>query len=277
MTNVNPSDVVANAVTAGEAKATAPSGALVLRGVLGGAVLAATTSFAVSATVSSGSPVVGALLFPAGITIVILMGMELLTGGFALTPMAALRGLVPWSAVARYCLMVTIGHIIGAALFALLYAGTLTGFGSHDAGALGKKFADTSAAKTTAYQAMGFAGMVTVFVKAVLCNWLVSLGVFMGMVSKDTIGKIAAIWLPIMAFFGLGFEHAVVNFFMIPMGMLMGADVGLGDWWIWNQIPVLLGNLVGGFVFTGLALMYAHRPARTEATETAAARPGAEQ
>ena len=79
MTNVNPSDVVANAVTAGEAKATAPSGALVLRGVLGGAVLAATTSFAVSATVSSGSPVVGALLFPAGITIVILMGMELLT------------------------------------------------------------------------------------------------------------------------------------------------------------------------------------------------------
>ena len=84
MTNVNPSDVVANAVTAGEAKATAPSGALVLRGVLGGAVLAATTSFAVSATVSSGSPVVGALLFPAGITIVILMGMELLTGGFAL-------------------------------------------------------------------------------------------------------------------------------------------------------------------------------------------------
>lgn len=54
MTNVKPVDVVADAVTAGEAKATAPSGALVLRGVLGGAVLAATTSFAVSATVSSG-------------------------------------------------------------------------------------------------------------------------------------------------------------------------------------------------------------------------------
>ena len=73
------------------------------------------------------------------------------------------------------------------------------------------------------------------------------------------------------------YKRQVVNFFMIPMGMLMGADVGLGDWWIWNQIPVLLGNLVGGFVFTGLALMYAHRPARTEAIETAAARPGAEQ
>ena len=105
MTTVKPADVVTDAVAAGQAKATASSGALVLRGVLGGAVLAATTSFAVSATVSSGSPVVGAVLFPAGITIVILMGMELVTGGFALTPMAAVRGLVPWSAVGRYSLM----------------------------------------------------------------------------------------------------------------------------------------------------------------------------
>ncbi|WP_270240879.1 formate/nitrite transporter family protein [Kocuria marina] len=277
MSNVKPPVVVEEAITAGKTKATTSSGRLILQGILGGALLGATTSFAVSAAVSSGSSVVGALLFPAGITIVILMGMELVTGGFALTPMAAVRGLVPWSAVGRYCLMVIIGHLIGAVAFALLYAAGLTGFGSHDAGALGERFAQTAQDKTTAYETLGLTGMATVFVKAMLCNWLVCLGVFMGMVSKDTIGKIAAIWLPIMAFYGLGFEHAVVNFFMIPMGMLMGADVGLGDWWIWNQIPVLLGNLVGGFVFTGLALMYAHRPARTEATETAAARPGAEQ
>lgn len=269
MTTVKPADVVTDAVAARQAKATASSGALVLRGVLGGAVLAATTSFAVSATVSSGSPVVGAVLFPAGITIVILMGMELVTGGFALTPMAAARGLVPWSAVGRYSLMVVVGHIIGAAAFALLYAGALTGFGSHDAGALGQKFVDTAQAKTTAYAAMGGAGMATVLVKAVLCNWLVCLGVLMGMVSKDTIGKIAAIWLPIMAFYGLGFEHAVVNFFMIPMGMLLGADVSFGDWWLWNQIPVLVGNFVGGFVFTGLALLQAHRPARAHQDDAA--------
>ena len=278
MTTVKPADVVADAIASGHAKATAPSGTLVLRGVLGGAVLAATTTFAVSATVSTGSPVVGALLFPAGITIVILMGMELVTGGFAVTPMAALRGLVPWSAVGRYCLMVIIGHLIGALAFALLYAGVLTGFGTHEAGALGAKLAETAAAKTTAYQGMGLAGMATVFTKAVLCNWLVCLGVFMGMVSKDTIGKIAAIWLPVMVFFGLGFEHAVVNFFMVPMGMLMGADVSFGDWWLWNQIPVLLGNMVGGFVFTGLAMMHAHRPARSTATSSdddAAAAPSA--
>ncbi|CAL8896413.1 formate transporter [Kocuria varians] len=261
MSNVSPTEVVAAAISSGQAKATTPSGTLLLRAVLGGAVLGATTSFAVSAAVSSGSPVVGALLFPAGITIVILMGMELLTGGFATTPMAALRGLVPWSAVGRYVLVVAIGHLIGAGVFALVYAGVLTGFGSHDAAELGRRFVETAQAKTTAYQALGWAGMATVFVKAVLCNWLVCLGVFMGLTSKDTIGKIAAIWLPVMAFYGLGFEHAVVNFFMVPMGMLLGADVTVADWWLWNQLPVLLGNAVGGFVCTGLAMLYAHRPA----------------
>ena len=122
----------------------------------------------------------------------------------------------------------------------------------------------TAEAKTLEYQALGVAGIGTVFVKAMLCNWLVCLGVFMGLTSKDTVGKIAAIWLPIMVFYGLGFEHAVVYFFMVPMGTFMGADVSIADWWLWNQIPVLLGNLVGGFVFTGLALLRAFRPAPKE-------------
>jgi formate/nitrite transporter FocA (FNT family) len=42
--------------------------------------------------------------------------------------------------------------------------------------------------------------------------------------------------------------------FVIPAGMMLGAKVGLNDWWLWNQIPVTLGNIVGGFGFTGLAL-----------------------
>ena len=40
--------------------------------------------------------------------------------------------------------------------------------------------------------------------------------------------------------------------FVIPTGMLLGAKVSIYDWWVWNQIPVTLGNLLGGFVFTGL-------------------------
>jgi formate/nitrite transporter FocA (FNT family) len=88
----------------------------------------------------------------------------------------------------------------------------------------------------------------------------VCLGVVMAMTSTSTVVKIAATWLPIFLFFALGFEHAVVNMFVIPTGMLLGAKVSVYDWWVWNQIPVTLGNLVGGFVFTGLALYVTFKP-----------------
>jgi formate/nitrite transporter FocA (FNT family) len=92
-----------------------------------------------------------------------------------------------------------------------------------------------------------------------LCNWMVTMGVVMAFTSQSTIGKIAAMWLPILTFFAQGFEHSVVNMFVIPAGILLGADVSLADWWLWNQIPVTAGNIVGGMVFTGLALYLTHR------------------
>jgi formate/nitrite transporter FocA (FNT family) len=79
------------------------------------------------------------------------------------------------------------------------------------------------------------------------------------MCTTSTIGKIAAAWMPIFVFFAQGFEHTVVNMFIIPTGMMLGAKVTFADWWLWNQIPVTLGNIVGGFVCTGLALYLTHR------------------
>jgi formate transporter len=101
--------------------------------------------------------------------------------------------------------------------------------------------------------------------KAMLCNWMVTLGVVMALTSQSTAGKIAAMWLPILTFFAQGFEHSVVNMFVIPAGMLLGARISLADWWVWNQIPVTLGNLLAGMVFTGFALYVTHRkrPVRT--------------
>ena len=80
--------------------------------------------------------------------------------------------------------------------------------------------------------------------------------------TTSTLGKIVTAWMPIFIFFAQGFEHAVVNMFVIPTGMMLGAKVTFADWWLWNQIPVTLGNLIGGFVFTGLALYLTHGPAR---------------
>ena len=94
------------------------------------------------------------------------------------------------------------------------------------------------------------------FVKAILCNWMVCLAIVAAMTTSSTIGKIACAYMPIFIFFAQGFEHSVVNMFIIPTGMMMGAKVTVAQWWLWNQIPVTLGNFVGGFVFTGIRALH---------------------
>ncbi len=78
------------------------------------------------------------------------------------------------------------------------------------------------------------------------------------MTSTSVSGKVVAMWLPIFIFFGLVFEHAVVNIYLFPLGMMLGAPFTITDWLVWNQIPATLGNLVGGLLFTGLSLYMTH-------------------
>jgi formate/nitrite transporter len=156
---------------------------------------------------------------------------------------------------------VFLGNLIGSVIYGGLLAIALTNMGAVAPTGVAARIVAIAEAKTTGYAAFGMAGMVTVFVKAILCNWMVCLGVVLAMCTNSTIGKIAAAWMPIFVFFAQGFEHAVVNMFLIPTGMLLGAKVTVADWWLWNQIPVTLGNIVGGFVCTGLALYLTHRPA----------------
>src|SRR5258708_5581775 len=84
--------------------------------------------------------------------------------------------------------------------------------------------------------ALGAQGWAAAVIKGVLCNWMVTLAAVLAFASRSTIGKIAAMWLPIFTFFAHGYEHSVVNMFLIPAGMLLGAPVSAGAWWFWNQI-----------------------------------------
>ena len=144
-----------------------------------------------------------------------------------------------------------------------------------DANPVAKKILDIAQAKTLTYEELGTAGMITCFVKAMLCNWMVCLGVTMSMMSTSTFGKILGAWLPVFLFFAQGFEHAVVNMFVIPAGMMLGAQVSFEQWWAWNQIPVTLGNFVGGVLFISLAWYLTYRPKaalrRSEAAPASAA------
>ena len=107
--------------------------------------------------------------------------------------------------------------------------------------------------KTLAYMAMGGKGWMTAVVKGILCNWMVTLGAVLALVSRSTFGKVVAMWLPIMMFFALGYEHSIVNMYVIPAGRMLGAPISMGKWWLWNQIPVTLGNIFAGVVLTAWA------------------------
>ena len=100
--------------------------------------------------------------------------------------------------------------------------------------------------------------MLTLFIRAMLCNWMVSTGVVGAMISTSVTGKVLAMWMPIMVFFAMTFEHSVVNMFLFPSGILMGANFNWADYFIWNEIPTIVGNIVGGLAFTGLTLYSTH-------------------
>ena len=263
MDYVKPADVVSAMIQAAKTKASLQPRDLLIRGMLSGALLGAATSLAFGASLSTGQSIVGAIIFPVGFVIIVLLGLELVTGSFALVPLAKWEGSATWRTVLANWSWVFLGNLIGSVVYGGLLAIALTNMGTVAPAGVAATIIKVAETKTTAYAAMGSAGLVTAFVKAMLCNWLVCMGVVMAMTSNSTVGKVAAAWLPILTFFAQGFEHAVVNMFVIPTGMLLGAKVSLSDWWLWNQIPVTLGNIVGGLAFTGLALYATYRPAGT--------------
>ena len=274
MDYVKPADVVNSMIDASLKKLALPPRDLLIRGALSGALLGAATTLALTGAATTGQPLVGALIFPVALIIIVVLGLELVTGSFALVPLARLEGRASWGAVLTNWSWVYLANLLGSIAFGLLIAISLTNAGKAEVSGVAAKIVAIAESKTIANEALGAAGMVSLFVKGVLCNWLVSLGVVMAMTSNSTIGKIVATWWAIFLFFALGFEHAVVNMFLIPTGMLLGAKVGLYDWWVWNQIPVTLGNIAGGFLLTGLALYATFKPANaSSAAQTAAATP----
>lgn len=254
MPYVKPEAVIENMVQAGANKAKLPVKDLLIRGFLSGALLGFATTLAFTATAQTRIGIVGALIFPVGFVMIVLLGLELVTGNFALVPLAVRERRASLGELLSNWGWVFVGNLIGGMFYAWLFTLTLPPDSE-----MAKQIMGVAEAKTLGYAKLGFHGVAVVLSKAILCNWMVTLGVVMALTSQSTIGKIAAMWLPILTFFAQGFEHSVVNMFVIPAGIILGAHVSVPEWWLWNQIPVTLGNVIGGLVFTGLALHLTHR------------------
>ena len=255
-----PTEFVTKMIDAGESKIFMSTRDTVIRAYMAGAILTLAAWFAITMTVNTGVPIIGAILFPVGFCILYLFGFDLLTGVFVLSPLALIdkRPGVTLGGVLRNWGLVFIGNFGGAFTVAVM-AAIVTTFGfSSPPDKVGVALAHIGEGRTLGYAAHGAAGMLTLFIRGVLCNWMVSAGVVGAMISTTVSGKVIAMWMPIMLFFAMTFEHSIVNMFLFPSGLLLGGNFSILDYLIWNEIPTVVGNLVGGLAFTGLTLYATH-------------------
>jgi formate/nitrite transporter len=270
-----PSEFVTKMIDAGESKIFMSTRDTIVRAYMAGGILALAAWFAITINVQTGQPLVGALLFPVGFCMLSLLGFDLLTGVFVLTPLAWLdkRPGVKFSGVLRNWGLVFVGNFAGALTTAFLMAFVTTFGFTQEPDKVGAVIGNIGEGRTLGYAAHGAAGMATLFLRGVLCNWMVSTGVVGAMISTTVPGKVIAMWMPILVFFYMVFEHSVVNMFLFPSGLMLHAKFSILDYFIWNEIPTVLGNLVGGIAFTGLTLYATHArtaPKRIAALRTAA-------
>lgn len=260
MAYLAPAEFVAKMIDAGESKVFMSTRDTLIRAYMAGAILALAAAFAITVSVHTGQHLAGSILFPVGFCLLYLLGFDLLTGVFTLVPLALIdkRPGVTVNGVLRNWTLVFFGNFAGALTVAWMMAVTFT-FGFTQApDVVGQKIGAIGEGRTVGYAAHGAAGMLTLFIRGVLCNWMVSTGVVAAIMSTSVSGKVIAMWMPIMLFFYMGFEHSIVNMYLFPSGLMLGGKFSIMDYLIWNEIPTIIGNLVGGLAFVGLTLYSTH-------------------
>lgn len=248
-----PKDIAKSYIDTGAAKAAMPKGRMVLLAMLAGAFIALAGVAATVGTALAGK-LAGACIFPAGLAMVIVAGSELFTGN-NLMVIPLLEGRITAGQLLAAWVVVYIGNLAGAVLVAAaaVWSGVL--------GACSANVIATAAAKCS----LSFG---EAFIRGVLCNVLVCTAVWMAMAARDVTGKIAGLYMPVMAFVLCGFEHSIANMFYIPAGLFSLLRYGgeaegltLGAFFVKNLLPVTLGNIVGG-AGLGVLLHTVYLPAR---------------
>jgi formate/nitrite transporter len=253
-------ETVANKVGVG--KITSPWVSVLVLGILAGAyigfggMLSATVSFDLPAKMGMGfTRFMSGAVFSLGLMLVVIAGAELFTGNNLMLS-SAMAGRITLGRMFERWSLVFAANFIGSLLVALLFV--LSGLWKLSDGALG------AAAVRTAYTKVSLE-FTEALVRGIGCNWLVCLAVWMALAARQTIGKIFAIFFPIMGFVALGFEHSVANMYFIPTGLFLRSIAGVAapdgfppealTWlsFLWrNLLPVTIGNIIGGGVFVGM-------------------------
>jgi len=251
------------AQTVGVAKATSPWLTVFVLGILAGSyiafggLLSTTVTFDAAAKWGIGfTKILGGAAFSVGLMLVVIAGAELFTGNNLMISSVMIKQITFSTMVKRWGI-VFLANFIGSMIIVLVFY--FSGLWKTGDGALGV------AAVKVAYNKVALSFSEALW-RGIGCNWLVCLAVWMALAARQVIGKIFAIFFPIMAFVAIGFEHSVANMYFIPTGILLmngagfssvpGVDPNLLSWinFLWrNLLPVTLGNIIGGGVFVGMS------------------------
>jgi formate/nitrite transporter len=267
----SPVQVIETNIKGGETKVNLPIIKMIILGIMAGAFIAlggATSSTAAHNISNVGlSRFVSGIIFPVGLMLITFIGGELFTGN-CLTSMGAMDHRFSWGKVVRDLCIIWLSNLVGAVIIAALtyFSGNL----DYSSGLLGAYSIKVALGKCTITPVKGITS-------GILCNILVCAAILMGTAARDIGGKVWAIFFPIMAFVVGGFEHCVANMFYIPVGIMASMNetyvqkaqeaygitaeqlskLSIGGF-ISNQIPVTIGNILGGMIFVGLPCYLVH-------------------
>lgn len=186
--------------------------------------------------------------FPIGLILVVILGAELFTGNNAVLIPGTMQKRISPLTVVRNWVMVYVGNLIGALAFTyfMVYRCGLTASGPWHEAAVNIATAKVSMPWDV------------VLLKGIGANWCVCLAVWLALSGKTLFEKALGCWLPVMAFVALGYEHCIANMFFIPLGMMEGADISVGQAIVNNFIPSTIGNIIGGAFLVGAVSGYLH-------------------
>ena len=172
------------------------------------------------------------LAFSLGLVMIVIGGAELFTGN-SLMAMAWAARRITLGRLARNWGLVLLGNLAGALGALLLFR-----LAELPAGAAAETAKGIAAAKLALEP-------VPAFFRGLLCNVFVCMAVWLSLAARQVGGKVLCVMLPIAAFIGLGLEHSVANFFLLPLGQWLEGAWDLGAL-ARNLGPVILGNVAGG-------------------------------
>lgn len=256
-----PAELAKAATVASRVKGNLSIRQMLLMGILAGAYIAfagwlmTVVSHDMPKFLGSGfSRFISGVVFSSGLIFVVISGSELFTGN-CMMPLGYLAGYTPMRKILRNWGWVYTANLIGSILVAVLIYSS--GLADNEVGGRALSLAESK-------MSLPF---IQAFSRGILCNWIVVLAVWMAMASDDIIGKIWAIFFPIMTFIASGYEHSVANMYYMSVAMLLKgtpaavassglaeealANISLGGFFH-NLIPVTLGNIVGGVLFVAI-------------------------